>query len=94
MELRSVCLHVCSQFCTQLTQNCLTSRDLGVGNDTSLQLAPDNNRMLENMQVGLHDTNAKVKRNKLQSVAARMISVERKVISKDESIYLLRSKTR
>ena len=33
----------------------MTSRDLGVGNGTSPQLASDNNRMLENMPVVLNN---------------------------------------
>lgn len=42
---------------THLTQNCLTSRDLGVGNNTSPQLASDKNRMLETMPVVLNNAN-------------------------------------
>lgn len=34
---------------------CMTSRDLGVGNGTSPQLASDNNRMLDNMPVVLNN---------------------------------------
>lgn len=47
----------------------LTSRDLGVGNGTSPQLVPDNDRMLENMPVVLNNADTdKVKWNKFPAL--------------------------
>lgn len=56
----------------------LTSRDLGVGNGTSPQLAPDNDRMLENMPVVFNNTDkVKTRRmlNPLKCSKARKINV-------------------
>lgn len=53
---------------------CMTSRDLGVGNGTSTQLASDNNRMLENMPVVLNNADTdKVKWNKCTDFCLHMI---------------------
>lgn len=60
---RKACLHQVRVH-TLDSKLCMTSRDLGVGNGTSPQLAPDNDRMLENMPVALHNADTdKVKQN-------------------------------
>lgn len=54
---------------------CLTSRDLGVGNGPSPQLASDNDRALENMPVVLHSIDTdKVKRHKCLLFISNSIS--------------------
>lgn len=48
-----------------MIENCFSSRDLGVGNETSNQLGSENDRMLENRPVADHNSDIDKVKNKV-----------------------------